>query len=137
MNIYVGNLPFDFSDEELRSAFAGYGEVSSAMVIKDKISGQSRGFGFVEMPQKSEAEEAINAMNGRDFKGRSLRVNEARPREDRPRNDRPRSFGGDSGGYRGGGDSGGYRGGGDRGGDRGGGGRPQRSGGGSGGRGRF
>jgi cold-inducible RNA-binding protein len=116
MNIYVGNLPFDFSDEELREAFTDYGEVSSAQVIRDKMSGQSRGFGFVEMPQRSEAEAAINAVNGRDFKGRSLRVNEARPREERPRFDRPRSFGG------------GDRGGSDRGGDRGG--RPQRSGGG-------
>jgi RNA recognition motif-containing protein len=103
MNIYVGNLPFDFSDEELREAFADYGEVSSAQVIRDKMSGQSRGFGFVEMPQRSEAEAAIEAVNGRDFKGRSLRVNEARPREERPRSDRPRSFGGDRGGDRSGG----------------------------------
>lgn len=105
MNIYVGNLPFDFSDEELRDAFADFGEVSTAQVIRDKMSGQSRGFGFVEMPQRSEAEAAIDALNGRDFKGRSVRINEARPREDRPRNDRPRSFGGERGGDRGGGRS--------------------------------
>ncbi len=83
MNIYVGNLPFNTTEEELRSAFAAFGDVSSAAVIKDQFTGQSRGFGFVEMPNKEEADAAINGLNGKDFKGRPLKVNEARPREDR------------------------------------------------------
>lgn len=116
MNIYVGNLPFTTGEEELRSTFAAYGEVASAAVIKDQFTGQSRGFGFVEMPNAEEANAAINALNGKDLKGRALKVNEARPREER----RP---GGGGGGFGGGGGYGGggmRRGpGGDRGGDRG------------------
>ena len=80
MNIYVGNLPFDVSDEELRTLFEPHGEVQSATVVKDKFSGESRGFGFVEMPTKAEAEAAINGLDGTDMKGRALKVNEARPR---------------------------------------------------------
>ena len=84
MNIYVGNLPYSVNEDDLRTAFEAFGAVSSAAVIMDKFSGQSKGFGFVEMPDKGEAENAINALNGSDLKGRSLRVNEARPREARP-----------------------------------------------------
>jgi RNA recognition motif-containing protein len=85
MNIYVGNLSYDATDDELQELFAEFGEVSSASVIQDRESGRSRGFGFVEMPNDAEAQAAINALNGRDVQGRSLRVNEARPREERPR----------------------------------------------------
>jgi RNA recognition motif-containing protein len=118
MNIYVGNLPHRTTENELREAFEAYGEVSSAAIIKDKFTGDSRGFGFVEMPNKSEAENAINEMNGQDFGGRTLTVNEARPREERS------GGGGGRGGFSGGGggrSGGGYGGGGGRsGGSRGG-----------------
>jgi cold-inducible RNA-binding protein len=122
MNIYVGNLPHATTEQELREAFEGFGEVSSASIISDKFTGKSRGFGFVEMPNKEEAEAAIENFDGQDFGGRPLTVNEAKPREERPR-------GGSGGGYRGG------SGGGDRGGNRGGGGYGggDRRGGGSGG----
>jgi len=82
MNIYVGNLAREATDSDLRDAFQAFGEVSSASVIKDKFSGDSRGFGFVEMPNKSEAEKAISALNGKGLKGRNITVNEARPRTD-------------------------------------------------------
>ncbi|MEE9286346.1 MAG: RNA-binding protein [Dehalococcoidia bacterium] len=82
MNIYVGNLAYEVTDEDLEAAFAEYGQIESARVIKDRYSGRSRGFGFVEMSSNSEAEAAIQAMNGKDLKGRALTVNEARPRED-------------------------------------------------------
>ena len=82
-NIYVGNLPFQTTDEDLRAAFEQHGEVSSATVIFDRETQRSRGFGFVEMPNAGEAESAIEALNGSDMGGRSLRVNEARPREER------------------------------------------------------
>ena len=107
-NLYVGNLPFGTTTDDLRDLFAQYGNVKSAQVVMDRETGRSRGFGFVEMNDGAEA--AIDALNGKDFQGRSLAVNEARPREERPR-----------GGGGGGGGGGGYRGGG--GGDRGGGGR--------------
>ena len=84
MNIYVGNLPYSVTEDDLRSAFEAFGNVTSAAVISDKFSGQSKGFGFVEMSDNGEAEAAIEALNGSDMKGRSLRVNEARPREPRP-----------------------------------------------------
>ena len=83
MNIYVGNLSHDVSTEDLRQAFEAYGEVSSVNIIKDKYSGQSRGFGFVEMPDKAEAQTAIESLNGKDLRGREMNVNEARPRTDR------------------------------------------------------
>jgi RNA recognition motif-containing protein len=92
MNIYVGNLSFEVSEDELRETFQTYGEVSSANVITDKFTGKSRGFGFVEMPKDEEAQAAIEALNGFDLNGRSLDVNEARPRNDRPR-DRDRMSG--------------------------------------------
>ena len=85
MNIYVGNLSFSVSETDLREAFAAYGQVATASIIKDKFSGESRGFGFVEMPTKVEAEKAIAALNGKDLKGRTMTVNEAKPRTDRPR----------------------------------------------------
>ena len=94
MNIYVGNLPRDLSEAELREAFQAYGEVSAASIIKDKFSGDSRGFGFVELPNKAEAEKAISSLNGKELKGRTITVNEARPRtENRGRG----GFGGDRG----------------------------------------
>ena len=104
MNIYVGNLSRELSESELKEGFQAFGEVSSCNIIKDKFTGESRGFGFVEMPNKEEADKAIAAMNGKDMKGRNLTVNEARPRTDRPRT------GGGGGGSRGG--FGGSRGGG-------------------------
>ena len=82
MNIYIGNLPYSISEDELRDLFAAHGEVSSANIIMDRDSGRSKGFGFVEMPEKAQAEAAINAINQSDVQGRSVRVNEARPRND-------------------------------------------------------
>ena len=82
MNIYVGNLAREATESDLRDAFQALGEVSSASIIKDKFSGDSRGFGFVEMPNKSEAEQAISSLNGKSIKGRNITVNEARPRTD-------------------------------------------------------
>ncbi|KXK56081.1 MAG: RNA-binding protein [Chlorobi bacterium] len=124
MNIYVGNLAFAVTDQELREAFEPYGTVVSASIVMDRETGRSRGFGFVEMEQNEDGQRAIQEMNGKEWRGRSLTVNEARPREERPR------YGG--GGYRGGegrsdgnrdgNRGGGYGGGGDyggRGGDRG------------------
>ena len=84
MNIYVGNLAYRTNEDELRQLFSQYGEVSSVKVTTDRDTGQSKGFGFVEMPNQSEAEAAINNLNETDLGGRNLRVNEARPRTDRP-----------------------------------------------------
>lgn len=121
MNIYVGNLPHATSEEELREAFEEFGTVDKAAIIKDRDTGRSRGFGFVEMPDQDEAAAAIENMNGAELGGRTLTVNEARPREDRPRG--------------GGGGGGGYGGGSGYGGGGGGGGRGRGDGGGRGGRG--
>jgi RNA recognition motif-containing protein len=88
MNIYVGNLSFESTEDEIRQAFAAFGAVDSVSLIKDKISGQARGFGFVEMPNQTEARAAIAALNGKEVKGRPWTVNEARPRAERD------SFGG-------------------------------------------
>jgi RNA recognition motif-containing protein len=88
MNIYVGNLPYQTTEDDLRSAFAEYGEVSSVNIVKDRFSGESRGFGFVEMSSDDEANAAIAGLDGKDYQGRTLKINQARPREDRPR--RPR-----------------------------------------------
>ncbi len=82
MNIYVGNLSYDVSEENLRQAFEAFGQVSSATIIMDKYRGQSKGFGFVEMPSAEEARSAINQLNGKELKGRILVVNEARPRKE-------------------------------------------------------
>ena len=115
MNIYVGNLSRDVTEEDLRQAFEAYGEVSTINIIKDRFSGESRGFGFVEMPSNTEAEAAIEAMNEQDLKGRVIKVNEAKPKADNRRS------GGGGGGGRGGrgGGRGGSRGGGRRDGGRG------------------
>jgi RNA recognition motif-containing protein len=83
MNIYVGNLPFDTNEDEVREAFAAFGQVDTVTLIKDKFTGKPRGFGFVEMPNMSEAQKAIQALNGKEFKTRALVVNPARPREER------------------------------------------------------
>ncbi len=82
MNIYVGNLPREATEDDLRKAFEAFGEVSSAKIITDKFTGDSKGFGFVEMSNNSEAQSAISGLDGKDLKGSSLRVNEARPRRD-------------------------------------------------------
>lgn len=110
MNIFVGNLSRDVTNEDLQQAFAAFGEVTSANVIRDKFSGDSRGFGFVEMPAKAAAQAAIAGMNGKELKGRAVNVNEARPRAD----NRSGGGGGDrgrrpGGGYGGGGGGGGGR----------------------------
>jgi RNA recognition motif-containing protein len=81
INIYVGNLAYSVRDDELREIFAEFGDVSSAKVIMDRETDRSKGFGFVEMDDKSAAESAIDALNGKEMSGRPLRVNEARPRE--------------------------------------------------------
>ena len=104
MKIYVGNLSTEVTEEELREAFEASGQVEEVNIVKDRYSGQSRGFGFVEMPNKAEAQAAIAALNGEEFKGRTLNVNEARPR--------PGGGGGGrrpGGGYGGGGGGGGGR----------------------------
>jgi RNA recognition motif-containing protein len=104
MNIYVGNLAQDVTEDELRQAFEAHGQVSSARIITDKFTGQSRGFGFVEMSNDDEAQAAISALNGTDLKGQPLRVNEARPRTEGRRGGGRRGGGG---GRRGGGRPGG------------------------------
>ena len=96
MNIYVGNISFDSSDDDLQEAFGRFGQVDSAQIIIDRYSGRSRGFGFVEMPNDEEAQEAISQLDGTEHMGRTLKVNEARPRSQR-------------GGERGGGGGGGRR----------------------------
>ena len=80
MNMYVGNLSYEMSEEKLRSEFAEYGEVQSAKIITDKFTGRSRGFGFVEMTSDDEGKKAMEELNGKDVEGRQLVVNEARPR---------------------------------------------------------
>ena len=84
MNLYVGNLPYSATDEELREAFGNFGEVSSVSVITDKFSGRSKGFAFVEMPDNSAADAAIKALNESEMGGRNIKVNQAKPRGDRP-----------------------------------------------------
>ncbi len=98
MNIYVGNLSYGVSDDNLREVFEAFGAVSSAKVITDKYSGRSKGFGFVEMDNDAEANAAIEQLDGAEIDGRSVKVNEARPKEDNR---------GGGGGYRGGGNRGG------------------------------
>ncbi|MCP4092689.1 MAG: RNA-binding protein [Planctomycetes bacterium] len=140
MNIYVGNLSYQTDDRELEDLFAPFGDITSARVITDRETGRSKGFGFVEMPDRAQAEAAIEALNGNDVDGRELRINEARPREERPRGGGGGGYGGGGGGGRGGyggggggnrGGGGGYGGGG--GGNRGGGGGGYGGGGGGGG----
>lgn len=91
MNIFVGNLPYGAAEEDLRDYFESYGQVSSVAIIKDRETGRSKGFGFVEMEDRQSALAAIEALNGKDFHGRALTVNEARPRED-ARPPRSRSY---------------------------------------------
>lgn len=107
-NIFVGNLSYQTTEDELQNAFAAYGAVERVSVVRDRVTGQPRGFAFVEMTNSGEAEQAINSLNGRELNGRALNVNEARPREER----RPGGggFGGPRGG--GGGNRGGFGGGG-------------------------
>ena len=105
MNIYVGNLAREVTEDDLRQAFAAFGEVTSASVIKDKYTGQGRGFGFVEMPDKAKAEAAMAELNGKDLKGSNLNVNEARPKPEGGRGGgRPGGGGRGFGGGRPGGD---------------------------------
>lgn len=104
MDIYVGNLAYSTTDDGLKAAFAAFGEVTSARVVTDRMSGRSKGFGFVEMPDHTQAEAAINALNGQELDGRTIRVNESQPK---PRGERG---GGGRGGF-GGGRGGGYGGG--------------------------
>lgn len=96
MNIYVGNLSYQTTEDELRKAFEGYGTVSSVNIIKDKYSGESKGFGFVEMENKEEGTEAMAGLNGAEMNGRNMNVNEARPRND----NKNRNFRKSRGGYR-------------------------------------
>ena len=85
MNLFVGNLSWGVTQDELHAAFAAFGQVGSAKIMMDRETGKPRGFAFVDMPNDGEAQNAIEALNGKDFKGRPLNVNEARPRENRPR----------------------------------------------------
>jgi RNA recognition motif-containing protein len=89
MNIYVGNLSYGVSEEELRKTFEEFGQVQSVTIIKNNQTGQSKGFGFVEMPASEDAQKAISALNGKELKGRNMTVNEARPRPEGPRGGRP------------------------------------------------
>jgi RNA recognition motif-containing protein len=102
MKIYVGNLSYDVSEINLRQAFEAFGQVSSATIVKDRYSGQPRGFGFVEMLEKTEAQAAIQNLNGKELLGQQMNVNEARPRTDRGRSN-------GQGGHRGGPGFGGSR----------------------------
>ncbi len=103
MNIYVGNMSAKTTEEELREAFESFGDVDTAKIIKDNITGRSRGFGFVEMPNQEQAQAAIAAMNGKELAGSALTVNEAKPRESRGGGGRSFGGGGRSGGGRPGG----------------------------------
>jgi RNA recognition motif-containing protein len=102
LKLYIGNLSYDTTEADLQAAFAAHGEVRSAQVVTDRETGRSRGFGFVEMDDRAQAEAAINALNGAQLRGRTLIVNEARPREDRPRGGSGYGGGGYGGGSRGG-----------------------------------
>jgi RNA recognition motif-containing protein len=85
MNIYVGNLPYGISDSDLEQMFAVYGSVSESKIVTDRDTGRSKGFGFVEMPNQSEGDEAIKELDGKEIDGRNIKVNVAKPREERPR----------------------------------------------------
>jgi RNA recognition motif-containing protein len=121
MNIFIGNLSRQVTDADLREAFEAHGAVASANVIKDKFTGESRGFGFVEMADQAQAQAAIAALNGKDLKGRALNVAEAKPRTEGGGGGGARSGGGYGGGRTGGGYGGGRPGGGGGGGNYGGG----------------
>jgi RNA recognition motif-containing protein len=124
MNIYVGNLSYEVTEEDLKTAFETFGAVDIVKVVKDNYTGRSKGFGFVEMPDKTEAQSAIEGLNGKDLKGRNLNVNEARPKPEGRRGGEGAGGQGRGGGSRGGGSRGG--------GSRSGGGRPGGGGGGGG-----
>ena len=94
MKIFVGNLSRDVTDEDLRAAFSAFGEIDSVAVIKDKFTGEARGFGFVEMPKQAEAQAAISGLNGKQLKGQAINVNEARPKTDARGAGGPRRGGG-------------------------------------------
>jgi RNA recognition motif-containing protein len=115
MNIYVGNLLFDVTEGELKELFAPFGQVTEVRLIMDKFSGKSKGFGFIEMPSKEEAEKAIEGLNGKDIKGRAMTVNEAKPKTERGGRGGRGDFGGGGGGRGRGGFGGGGGGGGNRG----------------------
>jgi RNA recognition motif-containing protein len=129
MKLYVGNLAYQVTEDQLREAFESFGQVESVAIIKDKYSGQSKGFGFVEMPANAEGQAAIDSLNGKDFNGRAIKVNEAKPRTEGSQG-RGGGRRGAGGGFRG---KGGRGGGSGRGGSGGGGGRSQGRGGGQGG----
>jgi cold-inducible RNA-binding protein len=133
MKLYVGNLAYQVTEDQLREAFESFGQVESVAIIKDKYSGQSKGFGFVEMPTNAEGQAAIDSLNGKDFNGRAIKVNEAKPRTEGSQGrggGRRGSGGGGGGGFRGrGGRSGGSGGSGGGGGGRSQGGRGGRGGG--------
>jgi RNA recognition motif-containing protein len=92
MNLFVGNLSWDVTRDDLEAAFGAYGQVTSAKVMTDRETGKPRGFAFVDMPNDAEAQKAIENLNGKEFKGRQMNVNQARPREERPRNNGPRRW---------------------------------------------
>lgn len=100
MNIYVGNIPREASEQDVKEVFATFGQVATITIIKDKFTGESRGFGFVEMPSKTEAQAAIAGVNGKELKGRALIANEARPRAEGGRGGRDNRRGGGGGGRR-------------------------------------
>ncbi len=103
MKIYVGNLSYEVTEDDLKLAFKEFGQVETVTIIKDKYSGQSKGFGFVEFASKAEGQAAIDGLNGKEVKGRTVRVDKAEPRTERPR-----GGGGDRGGRGGRGGGGGY-----------------------------
>ena len=108
--LYVGNLPFSATEEEITTKFAACGTVESAKLITDRDTGRSKGFGFVEMSSDAEAQAAIQKLNGQDYGGRPMTVNEARPQEKKgPRSGGGGGYGGGGGGYKGGGGGGGNR----------------------------
>ena len=109
MNIYVGNLSHSVTEDDLRQAFEAFGQVESANVIKDRFSGESRGFGFVEMPSQNEAQAAIDGLDGKDLMGRVINVNEARPKAQGRRGGGGGGGGGRRGGFGGGRGGGGRR----------------------------
>jgi len=101
MNIYVGNLSLEMTEDDLKAAFEAYGEIDTVKVIKDNYTGTSKGFGFVEMPDNSEAQSAITGLNNKEFKGKTLTVNTARPRTENRRSGGGHSGGGRSSGAKG------------------------------------
>lgn len=111
MRIYVGNFAYEMNEQELREAFEAYGQVQEISIVRDRDTGRSRGFAFVEMPTDAEAQAAITALNGKEYSGRAITVNEARPRQERGFGDSGGGggFGGRGGDFRGGRGSGGFQ----------------------------